>query len=254
MLLLCPLAGTPLSAQPEPLTVSVASSLADAMAEINRAFQRQGGVPLALNAAGSNVLARQIVEGAPAAVFVSADEAQMDVAERAGRLVPGSRSNLLSNALVVVVPNDAPAAVRAPADLVAAGVRRVAMANPDSVPAGVYGRQWLERAGLWSQVSPKVVPTLTVRAALAAVSAGRVDAGIVFATDARSSSGVRVVYDVPAAEAPPIRYPVAAVRGRREADARRLIAFLASAGARRIFEAAGFIVLPPGEPQMPARP
>ena len=233
------------SAQPAPLTVSVASSLADVMAEINRAFQQQGGAPLSANAAGSNVLARQIVEGAPAAVFISADEAQMDVAERAGRLVPGSRRNLLSNTLVVVVPARATVPVATPGDLAAAGVRRIAMANPWSVPAGVYGRQWLERIGVWARVQPKVVPTSTVRAALAAVAAGRAEAGIVFATDARTTTAVRVAYDVPAGETPAIRYPVAVVRGKREVDAHKLVAFLQSAAARAIFEAAGFSVIQP---------
>ena len=121
-------------------------------------------------------------------------------------------------------------------------IRRVALGNPQSVPAGVYARQWLERAGLWSAVSPKVVPTLTVRAALAAVRAGRVDAGVVFATDARTAPDVAVAYRVPAAEAPPIRYPMAVVRGPREAEATRFVQFLTSPAARAIFEAAGFLM------------
>ena len=130
----------------------------------------------------------------------------------------------------------------APADLAGSRVTRVALGNPESVPAGVYARQWLERAGLWSAVSPKVVPTLTVRAALAAVRAGRVDAGVVFATDARTAPDVVVAYRVPAADAPPIRYPVAVVRGPREAEAARFVQFLTSPAARAIFEAAGFLM------------
>jgi molybdate transport system substrate-binding protein len=111
------------------------------------------------------------------------------------------------------------------------------------VPAGVYARQWLERLGLWSKVAAKVVPTLTVRGALAAVRAGHVDAGIVFATDAQSAPDVTVAYTVPAADSPEIRYPVAVVRGDREAESFRFVQFLASAEARRIFEAAGFLVI-----------
>jgi molybdate transport system substrate-binding protein len=228
------------AAQPRTLTVSVASSLADVMAEIGRAFERRGGARLTLNVAGSNFLSRQVVEGAAVDVFMSADEVQMDTAERAGRLVPGSRRDLLSNTLVVIVPARAKTDVREPRDLRRADVRRIAMANPDSVPAGVYGRQWLERAGVWMDVRVKVVPALTVRAALAAVRSARADAGVVFATDARTSYDVRVAYAVPEADAPPIRYPVAAVRGRHEAEALQLIAFLGSDVAGRIFEAAGF--------------
>jgi molybdate transport system substrate-binding protein len=117
--------------------------------------------------------------------------------------------------------------------------RRIALANPDSVP-GVYARQWFRRIGLWTAVAPRVVPTLTVRSALAAVRAGRADAGVVFATDARTAAAVTVAYAVPAADAPGIRYPVAVVRGPREADATRFVEFLFSPAAKAIFEAAGF--------------
>jgi molybdate transport system substrate-binding protein len=235
------LLAAPASAQP--LTVSVASSVADVMAEVGRAWAAAGGSGIQVNAGGSNVLARQVAQGARVDVFVSADHAQMDVAAASGRLVAGSIRDLLSNTLVVVVPEHAGSRTLTPADLASPGVRRVALGNPQSVPAGVYARQWLERAGLWSAVLPKVVPTLTVRAALAAVRAGRVDAGVVFATDARSAPDVVVAYRVPAAEVPPIRYPAAVVRGPREAEAARFLQFLASPDARAIFEAAGFLTV-----------
>jgi molybdate transport system substrate-binding protein len=226
----------------QPLTVSAASSLADVMADVGRAWAAAGGVGIQVNAGGSNVLARQVAQGARVDVFVSADRAQLDVAAASGRLVAGSVRDLLSNTLVVVVPGRAASGTLTPADLAGPRVVRVALGNPQSVPAGVYARQWLERAGLWSAVSPKVVPTLTVRAALAAVRAGRVDAGVVFATDARTAPEVTVAYRVPAADAPPIRYPVGVVRGPREAEAGRFVEFLTSPAARAIFEAAGFLV------------
>jgi molybdate transport system substrate-binding protein len=237
------LLAAPASAQP--LTVSAASSLADVMADVGRAWATAGGTGIQVNAGGSNVLARQVAQGAPVDVFVSADRAQMDVAAASGRLVTGSVRDLLSNTLVVVLPRAAERSDFTPADLATSRVRRVALGNPQSVPAGVYARQWLERSGLWSAVSPKVVPTLTVRAALAAVRAGRVDAGVVFATDARTAPDVTVSYRVPAAEAPPIRYPAAVVRGPREAEAARFLQFLASPAARAIFEAAGFLTAVP---------
>jgi molybdate transport system substrate-binding protein len=230
----------PASAQP--LTVSVASSLADVMAEVGRAWTAAGGVGIQVNPGGSNVLARQVAQGARVDVFVSADHAQMDAAAASGRLVAGSVRDLLSNTLVVVVPVGAATGHLTPADLAGPRVTRVALGNPQSVPAGVYARQWLERAGLWSAVLPKVVPTLTVRAALAAVRAGRVDAGVVFATDALTAPDVVVTYRVPVADAPPIRYPAAVVRGPREAEAARFLQFLASPAARTIFEAWGFLM------------
>jgi len=228
----------------QPLTVSVASSLSEVMADVGRAWQAAGGPGVILNAAGSNVLARQIAQGAPVHVFVSADRAQMEVARASGRLVQSSIRDVLSNVLVVIVPAGKAGITFRPGDLAAPGVRRLALGNPDSVPAGVYAREWLDRIGLWSAVTSKVVPTLTVRAALAAVRAGRADAGVVFATDAKTAPDVVVVYTVPAEDAPVIRYPAAVVRGPREADAARFVQFLSTPPARAVFEAAGFVMVP----------
>lgn len=233
----------PVAAAAQPLTVSAASSLADVMAEAGRAWVTAGGAGVTVNAGGSNVLARQVAAGARVDVFISADHAQMDVARASGRLVEASIRDLLSNTLVVVVPPRSLAKAVTPDELASPRIRRVALGNPDSVPAGVYARQWLERRGLWSAVAPKVVPMLTVRSALAAVRAGRADAGVVFATDARTAPDVTVAYRVPAAETPAIRYPVAVVRGPREADAARFVQFLFSAEAKSVFESAGFVHL-----------
>jgi molybdate transport system substrate-binding protein len=233
---------TPLAAQTAPprLTVSVASSLADVMGRVVSAWRARGGGEVALNAGGSNVLARQIVQGAMVDVFFSADASQMRVAAASGRLVEGSVRVLLTNRLVVIVPARAAQTRLKPADLTLPRVRRVAIGQPDSVPAGVYARQWLEAQGVWQGVLPKVVPALTAQAALAAVAAGRADAGIVFATDARTSTDVRVAYDVPAAETPGIVYPVGVLRTPRQAEATRFVAFLQSPEVRATFEAAGF--------------
>jgi molybdate transport system substrate-binding protein len=245
LLMAAALAGLPAAApaSAQPLTVSAASSVADVVSEAGKAWAASGGVGVQVNAGGSNILARQIAAGATVDVFVSADRPQMDVAERSGRLVTGSMRDLLSNTLVVVVPPGTPSSGFRARDLAAARIARVALGNPESVPAGVYARQWLERIGLWPAVSPKVVPMLSVRAALAAVRAGRVDAGVVFATDVRTAPDVPVAYAVPAGDAPPIRYPVAAVRGPRAADAASFIAFLFSPPARALFERAGFTVV-----------
>jgi molybdate transport system substrate-binding protein len=231
--------------QPTTINVSIASSLMDAMGQVGRRFEAVSGIVVRLNSGSSNTLARQIVEGAPVDVFFSADEAQMDVVERAGRLVSGSRVPLLSNQLVLIRPRDAAVRVSRPADLVTSHVRRVALGNPDSVPAGVYARQWLEKLQLWNGVKDKVVPLPTVRAALAAVRESRVQAGVVYVTDTRASSGIEIVYVVPVAESPRIVYPVAAIRGRHEDAAARLLQFLQGDEARVIFQAAGFAMSTP---------
>lgn len=235
----------PTTAQRTALVVSAAASLADVMSTLTTTYRDEAGVELRVNTGGSNTLARQIVEGARVDVFLSADAAQMDVVEQAGRLVPGSRADVVANALVVIVPEDAPAAVTRAADLAGAGVRRIAMGNPASVPAGVYGRRWLEKVSLWTQVSPKVVPLPTVRAALAAVQEGRADAGIVYATDARVTSAVRVALVVPDDEAPAVVYPAAAIRGSQEEAAARFLSWLRGPTAMRVFTDAGFRTVEP---------
>jgi molybdate transport system substrate-binding protein len=241
--LIAVLAMTTAGAEPRALTVSVAASLTDVMTDLARRHESAGGAKVDLNIGGSHALARQILEGAPVDAFVSADELQMDLVARTGRLVAGSRVPLLSNQLVIIVSKDANVSITRPQDLAASGVRRVAMGQPESVPAGAYGRRWLEQLGLWSAVRPKVVPMLTVRAALAAVREGHADAAIVYATDARSSPAVRVAYSVGVAEGPAIVYPAAVLMGPRQIEALRFLAYLQTPEARSVFENAGFRVL-----------
>ena len=123
----------------------------DALDEIAGLYRAATGVTVALNAGGSNTLARQIVEGAKAGLFISADNRQMDVVEKAGRVVAGTRTRLLTNELAVIVPSDAPAE-RTVARVLEGGVARLAMGEPAAVPAGVYGRAWLERQGAWARL------------------------------------------------------------------------------------------------------
>ncbi len=226
--------------QAPPLVVSVAASLSDVMSELARRHEQATGQAVRLNVAGSNFIARQIIEGASADAFVSADERQMDAVERAGRLVPGTRADLLTNRLVVVGRPGSPLRAGDPATLASGQVRRVALGNPESVPAGVYARRWLEAAGVWAAVAPKVVPTMSVRAALAAVRAGRVDAAVVYATDAATETSVPVLFRVDPRDAPPIVYPVAVVQGPRQQAAGRFVAYLRSPDAGVVFTNAGF--------------
>jgi molybdate transport system substrate-binding protein len=232
------------AAQDRALTVSVASSLTDVIGDLAKRYEAGGGPHVQINAAASNTLARQIVEGAPVDLFISADEAQVNAVVKAGRVVAGSERPLLLNHLAVVTSRTANVPIRAPRDLASARVRRIAMGQPDSVPAGVYGRQWLEKIGLWKSIEPKVIPMPTVRAALAAAREGRVDAAIVYVTDARTTADVVIAYSVPPVDAPAIVYPAAIIDGPRKDAATRFLAYLESPDARAVFEAAGFGVLP----------
>ena len=231
----------PVAGQPAGLVVSVAASVYDALDEIAGRYRAATGVAVALNAGGSNTLARQIVEGAKAGLFISADNRQMDVAEKSGRVVAGTRTRLLTNELAVIVPSDAPAD-RTIARMLEGGIARLAMGEPAAVPAGVYGRAWLERQGAWTRLEPKVIPFPTVSAVLSAVVNGRVDAGIVYRTDAMTSKNVRVIARVSPIEHPylDISYPAAVISGAGEVEARKFLAYLKGPAAREVFERRGF--------------
>jgi molybdate transport system substrate-binding protein len=230
---------TSVAAQPPGLVVSVAASVNDALEEIAGLYRAAAGVTVALNPGGSNTLARQIVEGAKAGLFLSADELQMDAVEKAGRIVPGTRTRLLTNELAIVVPKTSTDFTLA--RLLDGNIRRLAMGEPGAVPAGVYGRKWLEHEKAWARVSPKVVPFPTVRAVLSAVESERVDAGIVYRTDAMSST-VRVVTHIARKDHPylDITYPAAVIAGPSEAEARRFLEFLKGPAARAVFDRRGF--------------
>lgn len=224
------------------IRVSAAASLSDVMKSIAAAYEKQSGDTVALNLGASSTLARQIEEGAPADVFFSADEAQMDRVAQQGRIVGGTRKSLLSNTLVVVVTADSKLVLRQPSDL--AAVRRLALGDPTAVPAGVYAKEYLTKLGLWEQIAPKVVSTASVRGTLAAVESGNVEAGIVYRTDAAISDKVKVAWRVPAQEGPLISYPVALIAGAKSPEAARaFIKHLEGPEAARIFEKFGFDVL-----------
>ena len=223
--------------------VFAAASLTDALKEIAASWEIAGGESVVFNFAASSLLARQIREGAPADLFLSADEAQMDGLERAGLVVPGTRRSVLSNTLVVVVPADSTLRIASARDLAGKGVERIALAEPTSVPVGVYSKKFFERVGIWDALAPKVVPTENARATLAAVESGNVDAGIVYRTDAAISKHVRIAFEIPAAMGPAISYPFALVKGApRETEARRFLAYIGSPAARAVFVRYGFLV------------
>jgi molybdate transport system substrate-binding protein len=236
------LLATGLLAHADEIRVAAAASLTEAVTEIAAAYGKESGGGKATPVfAASNVLARQIEEGAPVDVFISADEANMDKVAKAN-LVKDS-APLLTNSLVVVVPNDSSAKIGSAADL--DGLKRIAIGDPAAVPAGVYAKAWLTKAGLWEKIQPKTVPSENVRAALAVVESGNVDAAIVYKTDAAVAKKCKVAWTVPAADVPEIIYPVAVCTGSKHAEeAKKFVEFLHSAKATEIFKARGFGIAP----------
>lgn len=224
------------------LTVFAAASLSDACAEIAPLYTKATGHTLRFNFGASGTLARQIKEGAPADVFFSADEARMDQLEQGGLTVPGTRRTLLANQLVVVVAAEDGALVASLNDLTRPEVRRVAIGEPATVPAGTYAKACLQKENLWQPLRDKMVPVDNVRAVLAAVEAGNAEAGFVYKTDALISKRVKIAIEIPSSEGPKITYPAAVLKGAKSPEAaRELVGFLASAEAQAVFGRYGFL-------------
>ena len=225
------------------VTVFAAASLKEAMDAQVRQFESRTGNTVAVAYGASNALARQIEAGAPADVFVSADLDWMDYVDQRRLLMPGTRFNLLRNTLVLIAPASSKATLTIGPNfgLVAAlGSDKLAMANPDSVPAGKYGKAALEKLGVWPSVDKQVARAENVRAALALVARGEAPFGIVYATDARAEKGVRIVATFPPESHPPITYPAAIVVTSKSRAAKPLLDFLRSATARGNWEKYGF--------------
>jgi molybdate transport system substrate-binding protein len=222
------------------LVVSAASSLTNAFRDIGRDFEAtHAGVKVVLNFAASDVLLAQIAKGAPADVFASADEAAMNRAEEGNLLAPGTRHDFAANRLVVVVPRSA-APVAALATLAEPRFRRIATGSPQTVPAGRYAKDALERANLWGALEAKLVFTQNVRQALDYVVREEADAGFVYATDAAiMPDKVKVAFDVPTTT--PVRYPVAVVRdSRQSALAAAFVLYVVGAAGQQILARHGF--------------
>lgn len=225
------------------ITIFAAASLTDALKEIAAGYRQRTGDHVVFNFSASSFLARQIEEGAPADIFFSADEAKMDQLAKAGLIVKETRKSPLSNSLVIVVSREKGADIHSPRDLATDKVKRLALGETQTVPAGIYAKEYLQKQKLWSAVQSKVVPTENVRAALAAVEGENAEAGIVYKTDAAISQKVRVAFEVPPSESPAISYPIALLRDAKEPGAaRRFLDHLDTPAARGVFEKFGFIV------------
>ncbi|GFP34480.1 molybdate transport system substrate-binding protein [Candidatus Hakubella thermalkaliphila] len=225
------------------LVVSAAISLSNAFEEIKAEFEKNNpDSNIVYNFAASGVLQAQIEQGAPVDVFASASEKQMDVLEERGLLVAGSRADFAQNEVVLIVPGNS---VRSPAnfqELVKPEVIRIAVGNPEIVPAGQYAREVLTNLGLWDKVQEKLVMAENVRQALAYVEKAEVDSGIVYYTDALISRSVVIAASAPPGSHRPIVYPIAVIRGSKEEElARRFISFIVSQKGQGILQKYGFL-------------
>ena len=240
-LLLAPLARAA-DAPPE-ITVYAAASLTDALGELGKAYEAMGKGKIVASYASSSDLARQIEHGAPADLFVSADQLWADYLDQRGLLDKPSRIDLLRNELVLVAPAASTVTLAiAPKFKLAEelGDNRLAVGDPDHVPAGIYARQSLEQLGIWASVEPKLARAGSVRAALLFVERGDCPFGIVYRSDAQSDPKVKVIGIFPETSHSPVVYPAALVAGHHSAAAVEFLHFLTTPSAMAVFQRYGF--------------
>jgi molybdate transport system substrate-binding protein len=228
-----------------PILVFAAASLTDTLDAVGDAYAVTGKPRPTFSYAASSALAHQIENGAPAAIFVSADEDWMDYLARKDLIVPPSRVSLLANTLVLVAPASHPLAIAIAPNFALAqalGTGKLALGDPDAVPAGKYAKAALEKLGVWDSLQGNIVRAESVRGALAFVERGEAAAGIVYGTDAMLTPKVVVAGMFPPDSHPPISYPLAVVKGHDGAEAQGFRAFMLSDAAKAIYRKFGFVV------------
>ncbi len=244
--ILCGATSSPVLAQDNSLTVFAAASMKNALDDIDDAYTAKTGIKIVTSYAASSALAKQIEQGAPADIFLSADTDWMDYATRKKTIQESTRVNLLGNSIVLIAPKDSTidhVAIGPGFDLAKlAGSGKIATGDVKAVPVGKYAKAALENLGAWQAAEPKFAMAESVRAALTLVARGEATLGIVYATDARVEPGVKIVGTFPADSHPPIIYPVAATTTAR-AEAADYLAFLRSSVAKMMFEKYGFTFL-----------
>ncbi len=230
----------------EEVLVFAAASTTNAVEEICREFEQECGVRARPSFAATSTLAQQIVNGAQAHVLVSANQKWVDHLE--SKDLVARREELLGNRLVVIVPAESQLTIREPKALAATRIEHLAIADPDSAPAGIYARQALSNLKIWDSLGSKIVAAPDVRRALVHVESATVDVGIVYATDAAISDRVRVAFEIPPELTTPIRYPIVLLRsGSGNQSAKRFFEYLGSPQAADIFRKHGFVV--PADPE-----
>jgi molybdate transport system substrate-binding protein len=228
----------------EELVIFGAMSLTDALTEISQRFGAVRNLKVYCNFAGSSTLQRQIEKGAPADVFISASPKQIDALQQKGLIYEDSRRAILNNRLVLVAPVNSSLSMTDVGLLAQDSVRRIAIGEPNSVPAGIYGKEALTHLGVWTAVQSKLVPGADVRSTLAYVESGEVDVGIVYQTDAGLSKKVKSIYQFPNSSHSPIVYPAAVLRNTaHKALAQAFLDYLQTAEVAAIFEKYGFSVV-----------
>src|ERR1700716_3638936 len=239
-------AALPASAQDKSLTVFAAASMKNALDDIDAAYTARTGVRIVVSYAASSALAKQIEQGAPADIFVSADTDWMDYAAARKAINEPTRVNLLGNSIVLIAPKDSKidnVAIGPGFDLAKlAGSGKIATGDVKAVPVGKYAKAALEQLGAWQAAEPKFAMAESVRAALTLVARGEAALGIVYATDAKVEPGVKIVGTFPADSHPAIIYPVAATTT-ATAETSNYLAFLRSSAAKTVFEKYGFTFL-----------
>jgi molybdate transport system substrate-binding protein len=244
--ILCGSAHAPAWAEKKSLTVFAAASMKNALDDVDAAFTEKSGIKVVASYAASSALAKQIEQGAPADIFMSADADWMDYATAKQVINEATRTNLLGNSIVLIAPKDSKIdsiAISPNFDLAGlAGGGKIATGDVSAVPVGKYAKAALERLGAWKAAAPKFAMAESVRAALTLVARGEAALGIVYATDARVEPGVKIVATFPADSHPPIVYPVALTTSAKP-DAADYLTFLRSPRAKAIFERYGFTFL-----------
>ncbi len=224
------------------LNISAAASLTDALKEVNSLYaQENPNVTITPNLAASGTLQKQIENGAPVDVFISAAAAQMDALQEQGLILDATRKNLLNNKIVLIVPSDSTLGLTSFEGLTDDKVKKVAIGDPESVPAGKYGQQAFDELGITAQIQPKLILGSDVRQVLSYVESGNVDAGIVYSTDAKTSTKVKVVASAPDDINAKVVYPMAVIKAStNQAAARDYENFMFSSQAKAVFEKYGF--------------
>lgn len=229
------------------ITIFAAASLKNALDNAASAYEKSTGNKVVISFAGSSALAKQIEQGAPADIFISADLAWMDYVEKAKLIKDDTRFNLLGNRLVLIAPKSSTVSLKIAKDFPLAktlGDNHIAMANVKAVPAGKYGRAALDKLGVWKDVEPKVAQAANVRAALALVAQAEAPLGIVYQTDAAAEPKVKIVGVFPEDTHPPIIYPIATLAATKNGDAAKaFITYLKTPEAQAFFTQQGFTIL-----------
>jgi molybdate transport system substrate-binding protein len=228
---------------PVNLTVSAAASLQGVTAELKKIYEKQNSnVTLTFNLAASGTLQKQIEEGAPSDLFISAGESQMDALQQKGLIIDSTRKDLLGNELVLIGGGDSK--LTSFNDLTDASVGKISIGTPETVPAGKYAKDVLTRLDLWERIQSKMILAKDVRQVLTYVETGNVDAGLVYRTDAATGNNIKIIAAAPAGSSEPIVYPVAVINStKHQKEAEAFEAFLTSDDAVKVFEKYGFKVL-----------